>query len=163
MNHMSYSARGNAPEAEASSSKSEPDSVAALKSSESGSKALPSSLSSSSSPPSPPSALDRNDQPPSLKKANGSSLLFTKARHQCIPINETKDRHGLHDLRPGQIDRSLRSGNIHRIEPFLDCFEVGHWDGVDVHWRPRVVLKDENEIEILQPVLNTFQVGKLHL
>jgi hypothetical protein len=86
---------------------------------------------------------------------------------------------GLHDSLPVEVDGALGEGNVDgtarrskvsqweerkrededALKPLLHAIQLIRRDGVDVNGRPCKVSEDEDEIEVLQAVLNTLEVG----
>jgi len=48
---------------------------------------------------------------------------------------------------------------IDSLKPFFHAIELIHWNSIDVNWSTTEVLEDENEIEILETVLNSFEMS----
>lgn len=71
--------------------------------------------------------------------------------------------HRLHDCGPVQVERTLGKGDIHRIEPLFHVIQRLHGYGVDVVGRAREVLEHEDQIEVLETELYTFEVSNFNL
>lgn len=43
------------------------------------------------------------------------------------------------------------------LQPLLDVIELRAWDGIDLHRRPGEIRKDEDQIELFETELDTFE------